>query len=50
LKTEKTEKTEKTTMAERKYDLEERLLDFAADVVKLTEAMPNTRAANHVGG
>jgi four helix bundle protein len=50
LKTEKTEKTEKTTMAERKYDLEERLLDFAAAVVKLTEAMPNTRAANHVGG
>ncbi|MFM7180229.1 MAG: four helix bundle protein [Verrucomicrobiales bacterium] len=37
-------------MAERKYDLEERLLDFAAAVVKLTEAMPNTRAANHVGG
>lgn len=37
-------------MAERKYDLEERLLDFAADVVKLTEAMPNTRAANQVGG
>lgn len=37
-------------MAERKYDLEERLLDFAAAVVKLTETMPNTRAANHVGG
>lgn len=37
-------------MAERKYDLDERLLDFAAAVVKLTETMPNTRAANHVGG
>ena len=37
-------------MAERKYDLEERLLEYAAAVVQLTEAMPNTRAANHVGG
>ena len=37
-------------MTERKYDLEERLLNYAAAVVKLTEAMPNTRAANHVGG
>lgn len=37
-------------MAERKYDLEERLLEYAAAIVKLTEAMPNTRAANHVGG
>ena len=37
-------------MAERKYDLEDRLLAYAAAVVQLTEAMPNTRAANHVGG
>jgi four helix bundle protein len=37
-------------ITERKYDLEERLLDFASAVVKLTEAMPSTRAANHVGG
>ena len=37
-------------MPERKYDLEERLLEYAAGVVQLTEMMPNTRAANHVGG
>jgi four helix bundle protein len=37
-------------MTERKYDLEERLREYAAAIVKLTEAMPNTRAANHVGG
>ena len=37
-------------MAERKYDLEDRLLEYAAAVVQLTEVMPNTRAANHVGG
>jgi four helix bundle protein len=37
-------------MPERKYDLEERLLVYAAGVVQLTEMMPNTRAANHVGG
>jgi len=37
-------------MAERKYDLEDWLLEYAAAVVQLTEVMPNTRAANHVGG
>ena len=37
-------------MPERKYDLEERLLEYAAGVEQLTEMMPNTRAANHVGG
>lgn len=26
------------------------MLEYAAAVVQLTEAMPNTRAANHVGG
>jgi four helix bundle protein len=34
--------------SERRYDLEERLLDFAVDVVELTEALPNTRAGNHI--
>jgi four helix bundle protein len=37
-------------MAERKYDLEDRLIEYAAAVIQLTEVMPNTRAANHVGG
>jgi len=34
----------------RKYDLEDRLLAFAVEVVDLTEALPNTRAANHIAG
>jgi four helix bundle protein len=33
-----------------RYDLEERLLDFAASLVRLTEKLPNTRAGNHVAG
>ncbi|MBT3376400.1 MAG: four helix bundle protein, partial [Lentisphaerae bacterium] len=37
-------------MAQRQYDLEERLLDFAVENIQLTEALPNTRAGNHVAG
>ena len=32
------------------YDLEERLLDYSARIIRLTEQMPSTRAANHVAG
>jgi four helix bundle protein len=32
------------------YDLEERLLNYAAEIVRLCERLPNTRAANHVTG
>ena len=32
------------------YDLEERLLDFAARIIRLVETLPNTRAGNHVAG
>jgi four helix bundle protein len=35
---------------DRRYDLEDRLLDFAVDVVELTESLPNTGAGNHVAG
>ena len=35
---------------ERKYDLEERLLEFAAVVIDVSEKLPNTRAGNHVAG
>jgi four helix bundle protein len=35
---------------DRRYDLEDRLLDFAVDVVELTESVPNTRAGNHIAG
>jgi four helix bundle protein len=37
-------------MTERKYDLEDRLLEYSASIVRMTEKMPSTRAANHVGG
>jgi four helix bundle protein len=32
------------------YDLEDRLLEFAANIIELTESLPNTRAGNHVAG
>jgi four helix bundle protein len=35
---------------DRRYDLEERLLDFAVNVVELTESLPSTRAGNHIAG
>ncbi len=37
-------------MNRRKYDLEERLLQYAAAVIRLVEQMPPTRTGNHVGG
>jgi four helix bundle protein len=33
-----------------KFDLEDRLLEFAVQVVDFTESLPNTRAANHIAG
>jgi len=37
-------------MADKKYDLEERLLEYSAAIVRMVEKMPKTRAASHVGG
>ena len=34
----------------RKFDLEERLLEFASAIIDLSERLPNTRAGNHVAG
>jgi four helix bundle protein len=34
----------------RKFDLEDRLLEFASAVIDLSEMLPNTRAGNHVAG
>ena len=36
-------------MAER-YDLEERLLEYAARIIRLVEQLPDSRAGNHVAG
>jgi four helix bundle protein len=33
-----------------KYDLEQRLLDFASRIVRLVDSLPNTRAGNHIAG
>lgn len=37
-------------MKEKQYDLEERLLEYAASIIRLVERLPNTRAGNHVAG
>ena len=34
----------------KRYDLDERLLEYAAEIVRLTENMPKTRAGTHIGG
>ena len=34
----------------RHYDLEERLLIFAADIVRFVDSLPNTKAGNHIAG
>jgi len=34
----------------RKFNLEERLLEFASTVIYLSESLPNTRAGNHIAG
>jgi four helix bundle protein len=35
---------------ERRFDLEERLLEFSPHIIELIDALPHTRAANHVAG
>ncbi len=39
-----------TELTSRKYDLEDRLLEFAAAVIDVSEKLPATRAGNHVAG
>ena len=33
-----------------RFDLEERLLEFSARIIRLVDALPTTRAANHLAG
>jgi four helix bundle protein len=33
-----------------RYDLEERLLDYSANIIEIVERLPATRAGNHVAG
>jgi len=37
-------------MNEKKYDLEDRLLEYAARIIKIVEQLPNSKAGNHVSG
>lgn len=37
-------------MADRKYDLEDRFVDFASRIVDVVEALPDTRAGNYIAG
>ena len=37
-------------MNEKKYDLEERLINFAVSVIQLVENLPNTKSGSHLGG
>lgn len=37
-------------MNTKKYDLEERLIDFAVAIINFVESLPNTKSANHMGG
>ena len=37
-------------MTKQRYDLEERLLEFAVRIIKIVEQLPNTRTGNHVAG
>ena len=37
-------------MSERAFDLEDRLLDFAARIIRVSESMKPTPAGRHVGG
>ena len=36
-------------MKDRKYDLQDRMIDFAVRIIKLAEALPETKAGQHVG-
>ena len=37
-------------MIDKKYDLEDRLIDFAVAIINFVEKLPNTKSANHLGG
>lgn len=37
-------------MIEKKFELEERLIDFAVEVINFVDALPNSKAALHLGG
>lgn len=44
------EKVKKESESNKKYDLEERLIQFALLIIDTVEMLPNTRAGNHIAG
>jgi four helix bundle protein len=46
----KFKKTETMKKEERKYDLEDRLVEFAGKVIDVVEKLPKNLAAKHLGG
>lgn len=43
-------RTQPSAATGKNYDLEERLLNYAAEIIKFTEKIPTSRAGNHVAG
>jgi len=37
-------------MKKKKFDLDERLIDFSVEIVNLIESLPNPKSGNHLGG
>jgi four helix bundle protein len=37
-------------MEQRKYDIEDRLIDYTCRMIDVVEALPNTRAGNYIAG
>jgi len=35
-------------MKEKKFDLQDRFIDYAVRIIKLSEALPNTKTGNHI--
>src|SRR5512142_1174261 len=42
--------TSNAPVKQARFDLEERLLAFSARIIESVDALPNTRAANHIAG
>lgn len=37
-------------MVDKKYDLDDRLIDFAVSIINVIEKLPNSKSAAHLGG
>jgi hypothetical protein len=46
----RTSNVEWETLKKRRYDLEERVLEYSVSIIEMVEQLRNTRAGNHVAG